>query len=250
MASHEKPPVAVVTAAGSGIGKACAEALAGTGVHVVVADINLEAAESVVAGIRDVGGAASSAYFDSENVDSIKAMYNSIFAEFGAPWILVNNAAWSGIQEPFLDNDIENWEKLARANYVGTMMMTQLFLRAMVDAGKGGRLINISSESARRGSPIETAYAATKGAINTLTRSLAREMLPHRITVNSVSPGPVDTPRLRAAPEWAQERWLKVMPMGRFVKPEEIAYAVKFLAAEDSSQITGQSISVNGGVVI
>jgi 2-hydroxycyclohexanecarboxyl-CoA dehydrogenase len=242
--------IAVVTAAGTGIGQASAIALARSGVQVVVADIDLAAADATVKAIVDDGGKAVSAYVDCGDQETIRSLHAHVMKEVGTPWILVNNSGWSGVHESLLDNKMEVWEQLARVNYIGTLLATQLFVKAMVVAGKGGRVVNIGSDSARGGSPIETAYSATKGAINALTKSFAMEMISHGICVNCVSPGPVDTPRLRRAPLEAREAWMRALPIGRFAKAEEVAAAVCFFASEEASYITGQILSVSAGAVM
>lgn len=247
MSQKEQKRVAVVTGGGSGIGRAIALVLAQTGHFVVAADLNPVSAEETAQLISNAGGKGAGAFVDITNRNTVNELLQHILSSFGTPWILVNNAGWGGLNESFMDSDPQTWARIAQLNFLGTLTMSQVFLRAMIDAGAGGRVINIGSDSARCGSPGEAVYSGSKGAIMAFTKSLAFEMIAHGILVNCVSPGPADTPGLRRHSEQAQQQWLSYMPMGRFARPDEVASAVRYFASEDASYVSGQILSVSGG---
>jgi 2-hydroxycyclohexanecarboxyl-CoA dehydrogenase len=230
------PPVAVVTGAASGIGRATALHLARDGYEVAAADL---------AEIPDRTGFA----VDVSDTDEVGAFADEVLSRLGAPEVVVNCAGWDETR-PFVDTDPAFWDRVVRINYLGVVAVTHAFLAPMIDAGLGGRIVNVASDAGRVGSSGETVYAGAKGGVIAFTKSVAREMARHRITANVVCPGPTDTPLFRAQPERLQEALVKAVPMRRLATPEDIARAIAFFAAPDSGYITGQVLSVSGGLTM
>jgi 2-hydroxycyclohexanecarboxyl-CoA dehydrogenase len=240
--------IAVVTGAASGIGRATAQALAALGARVVVADIAREAGEAAAAALREQGLAAHFVEVDLTEADSTARFAQQVQTEFGPVDILVNAAGW-GHTKPFWEGTPELWDKLVALNFVGPMRLTKALLPAMLERGHGS-IVNIASDAGRVGSLGETVYSGAKGGLIAFTKSLARETARHGINVNCVCPGPTDTPLLAAVPEKHLEAFRKAIPMRRFARPEEIANAVAFFAGDASRYITGQVLSVSGGLTM
>jgi 2-hydroxycyclohexanecarboxyl-CoA dehydrogenase len=245
----DPPPLAVVTGAGSGMGRAIAIGLAATGKRVAVLDINTDMAAETTEAIRQAGGSATSFAVDIADIDSVNAAQVAVAEKYGAAWILVNCAGWEEIY-PFMETTHEFRVKNISINLLGTMSVSQAFLRDMIASGEGGRVVNIASDAGRVGSSGEVVYSGAKGGIIAFTKSLAREMARYSITANCVCPGPTDTPMLHGAPKTLTDALAKVIPMRRLAYPEEIMNAVRFFACEDSSYITGQTMSVSGGLTM
>jgi len=240
--------VAVVTGAASGIGKATAEALAEAGAFVVCADIDHEKGEGAAAAIRAKGQKAEFLAVDLTNPASIDAFAQRLQGEVGAVDVLVNGAGW-GRTQPFWENPPELWEKLIALNFVGPMRLAKALLPKMIERGSG-KIVNIASDAGRVGSLGETVYSGAKGGLIAFTKSLARETARYNINVNCVCPGPTETPLLFAVPEKYLEAFKKAIPFRRFGKPSEVADAVVFFASERASYITGQVLSVSGGLTM
>jgi 2-hydroxycyclohexanecarboxyl-CoA dehydrogenase len=240
--------IAVVTGAASGIGRATAVALTSAGATVVVADINRDQGESTMAMLRERGGTADFIAVDMTDVASIAAFAESVQARRGTVDILVNGAGW-GRTHPFWEGTPELWQQLIALNLVGPMTLVKALLPRMLER-KSGRIVNIASDAGRVGSLGETVYAAAKGGLIAFTKSLARETARYGINVNCVCPGPTDTPLLAAVPESHLEAFKKAIPLRRFAQPSEVADAVTFFAGEKSSYITGQVLSVSGGLTM
>lgn len=234
----------VVTGGGRGIGQAIAVVLAAQGAAVAVWDLNADGAESTVATIRAAGGTAIAVVGDAARADTVAAAAARTREQLGPVTILVNNAGISSYV-PFTKLTQEAWERIIGVNLTGPFLVTQAFVPDMLEAG-WGRIINISSSSAQTGAPSMAHYAASKGGVIGLTKALAVEFADKGITVNHVPPGFVDTPLVREGPIDV-EAVAKVMPMKRAGQPDDIAYAVAYLASEQAGYVTGQTLSVNGG---
>jgi 2-hydroxycyclohexanecarboxyl-CoA dehydrogenase len=243
-----KDKIAVVTGAASGIGRATAQLLAEAGARVVVADIDPLKGEAAAAELRGAGWSAVFLPVDMTKGESITAFAQAVADKVGAVDILVNGAGW-GSTKPFWEGTPELWDKLIALNFVGPMQLTKALLPAMMERGSG-RIVNIASDAGRVGSLGETVYSAAKGGLIAFTKSLARETARHGINVNCVCPGPTDTPLLAAVPEKILDAFKKAIPLRRFARPSEIADAVVFFAGERASYITGQVLSVSGGLTM
>jgi len=243
-----KDKLAVVTGAASGIGRATAIALGTAGARVIVADINHDQGEATMAALREGGGNADFIAVDMTDAASIAAFADAAQARHGAVDILVNGAGW-GRTHPFWEGTPELWTKLVALNLVGPMTLAKALLPRMMEQ-KSGRIVNVASDAGRVGSLGETVYAAAKGGLIAFTKSLARETARHGINVNCVCPGPTDTPLLRAVPEGHLEAFKKAIPLRRFAEPSEVADAIVFFASEKASYITGQVLSVSGGLTM
>lgn len=236
--------LAVVTGGASGIGRATARTLAERGALVVVGDVDREGGEAAAAEIRSAGGQARFAFVDVTDDGAIAAFA----AEAGAATVLVNAAGWDRA-EPFLDNSLEFIEKVIALNLLGCVKLTKAFLPGMIEAG-GGRIVNVASDAGRVGSSGETAYAGAKGGVIAFTKSIAREVARHGINANCVCPGPTDTPLFRTLPEKLQQGLVKAIPFRRLARPEEVADAIAFFAGPGSRYVTGQVLSVSGGLTM
>lgn len=236
--------VAVVTGAGSGIGRAIAKRLAEDSARIAIWDVNSEGAEETAAMIRESGGTALAMTVDCSDKAAIHLAAERVRAELGSVAILVNNAGIAPFT-PFLDTDDELFDKVIRINLRGPWLVTKEVLPDMLAAG-WGRVINITSSSVQTGSPAQGHYVSSKGGLMGMTKALALEFAPSGVTFNIIPPGFIDTPMLRAAPVDA-EAFAKTLPMQRIGLPEDIAAAAAYLASEEASYITGQTISTNGG---
>lgn len=239
-----KGRVAVVTGAGSGIGRAIALRLAEDTARIAIWDINLAGAQETARMIRDAGGTAIALEVDCSDKGAIAAAAHQTRSELGPVAILVNNAGIAPFT-PFLQTDDELFDKVIRINLRGPWLVTKEVLPDMLEAG-WGRVINITSSSVQTGSPAQGHYVSSKGGLVGMTKALALEFAPTGVTFNMIPPGFIDTPMLRAAPIDA-EAFAKTLPMQRIGQPEDIAAAAAYLASEEASYITGQVISTNGG---
>jgi 2-hydroxycyclohexanecarboxyl-CoA dehydrogenase len=238
----------VVTGAGSGIGRATAGVIAELGGRVVLGDINLPAAEEAAAGLRSHRHTATAVRLDVTVPDSVTAFAAETIDTAGVPGAVVNAVGWDMIQ-PFVDNTPEYWDQIVDLNLLGPIRVTRAFLDAMIAAG-GGSIVNVASDAGRVGSTGETVYAGAKGGVIAFTKSLAREMARHSIRVNCICPGPTDTPLFRSQPEKMQQALERAIPMRRLAQPAEIADAIAFFASGRSTFITGQVLSVSGGLTM
>ena len=240
--------LAVVTGGASGIGRATARALAAAGARVVVADIDEAGGANARDGLREAGAEAEFVPVDVTDGASIDALAEAVGTSFGAPDVLVNAAGWDEAS-PFVDNTAAFMERIVELNLMGTVKVTKAFLPGMIDRGRG-RIVNVASDAGRVGSTGETIYASAKGGVIAFTKSLAREMARHAINVNCVSPGPTDTPLFASMPQRTREALIRAIPFRRLAKPEEIADAILFFASPRSDFVTGQVLSVSGGLTM
>jgi 2-hydroxycyclohexanecarboxyl-CoA dehydrogenase len=236
---------AVVTGAGSGIGRAITLGLARTGARVVAADLN---GETAAATAGEAPGRIVAHQVDVADYASVEALQAWAAGRIGVPTVLVNAAGWDRTA-PFLEATPDFAAKVVAINYLGPVHVCRVFLPGMADAG-GGRVVNIASDAGRVGSSGEAIYAGAKGGVIALTKSLAREMARHRITVNCVCPGPTDTPLFQAQEERLKEALVRAIPFRRPARPEEIADAALFFTSDAASYITGQVLSVSGGLTM
>jgi 2-hydroxycyclohexanecarboxyl-CoA dehydrogenase len=239
---------AIVTGAASGIGLATAQTLAEAGARVFLADIASDKGEAAAAAIRNKGQKGEYIYLDVTDDASIVACAEAFAGSTGAADIIVNGAGWGRIA-PFLEGTPDFWNKVINLNFIGPMKLVKAFLPKMVERNSG-KIVNISSDAGRVGSTGETVYAGAKGGLIAFTKSLAREMARYNINVNCVCPGPTETPLLQAVPEKHLEAFKRAIPFRRFAKPQEIADAILFFASSRSDYITGQVLSVSGGLTM
>lgn len=240
--------ICLVTGAGSGIGRGIALRLRAEGAVVVVADIDEAAARRVAA---QLGGDCLAVAVDVADRASVDAMTRQVSERCGSIDVLVNNAGWDKVG-PFLEQDPALWDRIIGINLYGTLHCSQSVVRVMVEQGHG-TVVNIASDAARVGSTGEAVYSACKGGIVAFTKTLAREGARWGITANAVCPGPADTPlfatiseenpKLRAALE-------RAIPLRRLAQPEDLGNAVAFFASPASRYITGQTLSVSGGLTM
>ena len=246
---------AIVTGGGRGIGRAISLALARQGCQVAVLDLLEDNAKSVQREIEALGNRALAIRVDLTQCDQVQSAVEKALAEFGAIDILVNNAGWDKL-EPFLNSEVKTWERVIDINFKAILFTCKAVLPQMVSRGSG-KVINIGSDAGRVGSTGEAVYAGAKGAVIAFSKSLAREMARHHITVNAICPGLTDTPLLAEVRTGEWDRAGKVIdavtraiPLGRVGTPEDVAAAVAFLASPAADYITGQTLSVSGGLTM
>jgi 2-hydroxycyclohexanecarboxyl-CoA dehydrogenase len=243
--------VAIVTGAASGIGKATVTRLADDGAAVLVADLNSQGAADVAASIVEKGGRAAGYGVDVTDAPAVRAMTEHARQVFGRVDILVSNAGWDRAG-PFADTDEELWDRVIAINYRGHLATCHAVLPYLKEQG-GGRIVLVASDAGRVGSSGEVVYSGAKGAVIAFTKGLAREVARDGINVNCVAPGLVDTPMLAGIAEGHEKliaAIVRSIPLGRTGAPEEIAAAICFLASPDAVYITGQTLSVNGGLTM
>jgi 2-hydroxycyclohexanecarboxyl-CoA dehydrogenase len=239
---------AVVTGAASGIGRATAETLAAAGAHVILGDVNTEAGEAAAAAIRAKGQGADFLRLDVTDLSSIEAFRRETIARRKQVDIVTNVAGW-GKTEPFVKNTPEFWKKLVDLNLMGPIHVSRAFIEPMVER-QSGKIVSVASDAGRVGSLGETVYSGAKGGVIAFTKGLARELARYNITVNCVCPGPTDTPLMAAVPDKIREAFERVTPMRRLAKPQEVADAILFFASPRSDFVTGQVLSVSGGLTM
>ena len=249
-----KDKTTIVTGGGGGIGGAVSRRFAQEGAQVAVFDMSMQSAQKVAEGIVAAGGVAMAFQCDITDREQVDAAIAAAESLLGPIDILVNNAGWD-IFKPFTKTVPAEWDKLIAINLTGALHMHHAVLPGMVARG-GGRVVNIASDAARGGSSGEAVYAACKGGLVALSKTLAREHARHSITVNVVCPGPTDTALLAgfaegaANPEKLMDAFKKAIPLGRIGQPDDLAGAIVFLSSGDASFITGQVISVSGGLTM
>ena len=248
-----KGKVAIVTGAGGGIGRAISVKFASLGANVVAADIKQEGAGETVSLVEKAGTKGLAMNTDITSLPQVQAMVKKTLEAFGQVDILVNNAGWDKI-EPFVKNSPELWDRVISINLKGPIQCTRAVLDPMMER-KYGKIVSISSDAGRVGSTGEAVYSACKGGIIAFTKTMAREMARYQINVNCICPGATDTPLLAEITGGETgakiiEAMVKAVPFRRLGKPEDIAGAVAFLASDEASFITGQTLSVSGGLTM
>jgi NAD(P)-dependent dehydrogenase (short-subunit alcohol dehydrogenase family) len=251
MADRLTGKVAVVTGAGSGIGRVAAELFASEGAAIIVADVVGEAASETVRAITAAGGRGAAVTVDVADEGQVTGMVASAVDTFGGLHVLFNNAGiFPGDDGGVLDTPPATWDRVMEVNLKGVWLGCRAAVPAMIASG-GGSIVNVASFVALMGAATaQVAYTASKGGVLAFTRELAVEYARSGIRANSLCPGPIDTPllaELLADPERRQRRLVHV-PMGRLGRPEEIARAALFLASDDSSFMTGSALVVDGGI--
>ena len=238
----------IVTGGASGIGKAAAFLLAREGARVFVGDVDEEGGRAAATEGAAERLAVEYLPLDLTDKPSIEDFVTAVHQRAERIDGLVNGAGWDQIQ-PFLENPPEMWDRIIAINLMGAVRLTRGVLPPMV-AAREGKIVNISSDAGRVGSMGETVYAAAKGGLIAFTKSLARELARYQINVNCVCPGPTDTPLFQRQPERMKEALTRAIPFRRIAQPIEIAQAVQFFLSRRSDYITGQVLSVSGGLTM
>jgi 2-hydroxycyclohexanecarboxyl-CoA dehydrogenase len=245
-------PVAVVTGGAGAIGAAVCRRLAATGHLVVVADLD-QAAAALVADQLD-GDGHRGIGLDVVDTVAVGAAMDAVAADLGPVGTLINVAGWDRFVS-FVDTTPEFWDRVIDINYRGTLNTVHAVLPGMIERQRG-RIVSVASDAARVGSSLESIYAGAKGAVIAFSKSVAREVARHGITVNVVCPGPTDTPLIRGMADelGSGERFIdaltRAIPMRRLATPDDVAPAIAFLASDDAGFITGQTLSVSGGLTM
>jgi 2-hydroxycyclohexanecarboxyl-CoA dehydrogenase len=247
--------VAFVTGGAQGIGAGIATTLGATGFQVAIADLNLDAARRTAEAINQAGGTAVAVEADVTSTASVQSAVKQVTEELGPVEVAVNNAGWDDFMS-FVDTTEEFWDRVLEINFKGALRVIHTVVPGMVERGFG-RVINIGSDAGRVGSSLESVYSGAKGGIIAFTKTLARELATKGVTANTVCPGPTDTPALRAfASNSGQDAekvlagMVRAVPMRRLAQPTDIAAAVAFFASDQAEYITGQTLSVSGGLTM
>jgi 2-hydroxycyclohexanecarboxyl-CoA dehydrogenase len=223
--------------------------MAEAGANVAIADLNLEGAEAVAAEASALSGTAKAFQVDITDRNQVDQMVDAVHRTWGRIDVLVNNVGWDKIG-PFIETTPEFWTQSLEINFKGMLHCTQAVLKYMIEQ-QSGAIVNVSSDAGRVGSSWQAVYSGAKGAVLAFTKAVAREVVRYGIRVNCVCPGLTDTPMLAAVREANPklvDAIVKAIPMRRVGRPEEIAQAIAFLASDRASYITGQALSVNGGL--
>jgi len=246
---------ALVTGGAQGIGRGIAAALAAQGYRVAIADLNIETATQTAKDLSEAGGTVIAVEVNVTDTASVVAGMRTVETDLGPVEVVVNNAGWDDFM-PFIATSEDFWDKILDINFKGALRVTKTVLPGMIER-KFGRIVNIGSDAGRVGSSLEAVYSGAKGGIIAFTKTLAREVATNGITVNTVCPGPTDTPALRKFADGAGQDAAKVIsgmvravPMKRLGTPEDVGPAVAFFASDAAGFITGQTLSVSGGLTM
>lgn len=246
--------VALVTGGGSGIGREICVGLAAAGRNVAVADLNLDGALETASLISATNGTAIAVHMDVADSDAVQAGILQVLDELGPPEILVNCAGWDELM-PFLSTDEDFWDRVIEINYKGVLRTVHACLPSMTENG-WGRIVNIASDAGRVGSSFEAVYSGAKGGVIGFTKTIAREAARSGVTANVVCPGPTDTPLLDGIVAASDDgdkiigAMARAVPMKRVGTPIEVASAVIYFCSEEAAFVTGQTLSVSGGLTM
>lgn len=246
--------VALVTGGAQGIGKGIATTLGEQGFRVAVADLNLGVAEETAKEISAAGGEAIAVQVDVTSRDSVEAAIAEVEEALGPIEVVVNNAGWDDFM-PFVKTNEEFWDRILDINFKGALRVIHAVVPGMIERGFG-RVINIGSDAGRVGSSLEAVYSGAKGGIIAFTKTLAREVATKGVTANTVCPGPTDTPALRKFADGSGDAekviggMTRAVPMKRLGTPSDVGPAVAFFASDGAGFVTGQTLSVSGGLTM
>ena len=249
-----KDRVAIVTGAAGGIGQAICRRFVAEGIKLAAADVNAAGLDALAEELRAAGGAVLPLAFDITSFEDVAAAVARAHAKFGRLDILVNNAGWD-IAKPFVETDPDLWDKIIAINLVGPLNLHKAVLPVLI-AGGGGKIVNVASDAGRVGSSGESVYSACKGGLIAFSKTIARECARDNVRVNVVCPGPTDTPLLRSfvgEGEFGQKIYdglRKAIPLKRLGEPDDLPGIIAFLSSADADFITGQVISVSGGLTM
>ncbi len=249
--------VAIITGGAQGMGRAISLRYAAEGAKVIVADVNLAGAEEVAGEIATAGGAAAGVQVDVRDQTHVQGMVDTAVERFGGVDILVNNAGVIKIV-PFLETTEADWNWMFDINCKGMLWCSQAAARQMIAQGRGGKIVNLASQAGRRGESLVLAYCASKACVISMNQSIALALAEHKINVNAIAPGIVDTPLwVEVDKQFAallgmevgepKATFIKSIPLGRIEQPEDVTGAAVFLASAESDYITQQTLNVDGG---
>ncbi|MET7842782.1 3-oxoacyl-ACP reductase family protein [Streptomyces sp. NPDC005356] len=252
MAEDLSGRVALVTGAGRGIGRAIAERLAAAGAAVAVCDVDGDTAGKTAGELAETHGVGTvGVTADISDSEQVREALSTVRRQLGPVNLLVNNAAVDVVRK-FMDTDEADWDRIISVNLRGTITVTRAVLDHMIE-GDGGRIVNIASDAGRVGSSGEVVYSATKGGVIAFGKALAREVARHGITINTVAPGPTETSLLGQVNDFNPkivEATVRSIPLRRVAQPDDIAGVVAFLASDSAAYMTGQTVSVSGGLTM
>mgnify|MGYP001040863333 CR=1 FL=1 len=256
-----KDKIVIVTGAGSGIGRGIALALAKEGANIVIMDVKEEDAKNTAKEVETLGRQALAVRGDVRSSKDIDAMVQKALDRFGSINILVNNAGVSTMNWMVDLREEEDWDFNMDVNAKGNFLVTRAVAKQMIEQGQGGKIVNIASLAGKIGATLLSHYTASKFAVIGFTKAIALEMAPHKITVNAVCPGLVQTSMQKREIAWesklrgfteeeVKQGYVKSVPLGRLETPEDVAKVVLFLCSEEADYITGEAISVTGGMML